>query len=234
MLRSVRNTIRQFGVVGPVALFTGLGPLTGAIVLTASAPLWLDVFLEPGALRIPLFLVLTTVLAAWSLIPTHASSLVAGMAFGAGLGSVMAVVGTAMASALGFVTLRFLLRDKAVAALSHHPRAEAIHRELDQGHAVRTMALLALIRLSPVFPFAGTNLLMSTTGVGMLPFLVGSMVGQAPRILAVVWIGASLTELDLALASDRRLLALGVAASVVVLWVLGRASRRGLARLEGE
>lgn len=232
MFRSLRDTFLQFGAVGPVALFTGLGPLLGAIVLTATAPLWLDGFLALGASQIPIFLALTAVLAAYSLIPTHASSLVAGMAFGAGLGSLLAVVGTAMASALGFVTLRFLLRDKAISALAHHPRAEAVHRELDQGHPVRTMVLLALIRLSPVVPFAATNLLMSTTGVGLVPFLIGSAVGQAPRILAVVWIGASLTELDLSQAADRRLLILGVVATVVVLWILGTASRRALARLE--
>jgi uncharacterized membrane protein YdjX (TVP38/TMEM64 family) len=234
MLHSLRETVARFGVVGSVALFTGLGPLLGAFALAATAPLWLDPFLDAGALRFPVFLVLTAVLAAWCLIPTHASSLVGGMAFGFGLGTLMALVGTALAAALGFVTLRFLLRDRALEALSHHPRAEAVHREFDEGHAMRTIALLALIRLSPVMPFAGTNLLMSTTGIGMLPFLVGSIVGQAPRIIAVVWIGASLTELDLSQASDQRLLVVGVAATIVVLWVLGRASRRGLSRLEGE
>ena len=234
MLRSLRDTIARFGVVGPVALFTGLGPLIGAFVLAGTAPFWLEPFLEAGALRFPIFLVLTAVLAAWCLIPTHASSLVGGMAFGFGLGTLMAVVGTALAAALGFVTLRFLLRDRALEALSHHPRAEAVHREFDEGHALRTMALLALIRLSPVMPFAGTNLLMSTTGIGMLSFLVGSVVGQAPRIIAVVWIGSSLTELDLSQASDQRVLALGVAATVAALWVLGRISKRALARLESE
>ena len=73
---------------------------------------------------------------------------------------------------------------------------------------------------------------MSTTGVRTLPVLVGSMLGLAPRIIAVVWIGSSLTELDLSQASDRRLLALGIVATVATLWILGRMSRRGLARLE--
>lgn len=232
MLRSLRETVVRLGIAGPVALFTGLGPLVGAIVLTATAPLWLDGFLGSGAARIPIFLVLTAVLAGTSLIPTHASSLLAGMAFGVGLGMVLALLGTALAAALGFVTLRYFLRDRVVEALSHHPRAEAVHRELDRGRGLRTMALLVLIRLSPVVPFAATNLLMSTTGVRMLPFLVGSVVGLAPRVVAVVWIGSSLTELDLSQAADRRLLVLGVVATAATLWILGRASRRGLARLE--
>jgi len=232
MLRSVGASLAQFGVVGPVALFTGLGPLVGAIALTATAPHWLDGFLEAGPARVPVFLVLTALLAGYSLIPTHASSLLGGMAFGVGLGSLLALFGTALAAALGLATLRLLLRDRVVEALSHHPRAEAVHRELDQGHWPRTLALLALIRLSPVVPFAATNLLMSTTGVRVVPFLVGSMLGLAPRVVAVVWIGSSLTELDLSQASDRRLLVLGVAATGAVLWILGAIARRGLARLE--
>ena len=232
MFRSLRNTIRQFGVLGPIALMIALGPAVGAIVLTATSSVWIDGFLGLGAALVPTFLVLTTVLAGYSLTPTHASSLLGGMAFGIGMGTVMALLGTAMAATLGFVTLRHFLRDKAVEALSHHPRAEAIHRELDQGHVLQTIGLLALIRLSPVVPFAATNLLMSTTGIRLVPFLIGSVLGMAPRVIAVVWIGSSLTELDLSQASDRRLLGFGIAATVALLWVLSQVGKRALARLE--
>jgi uncharacterized membrane protein YdjX (TVP38/TMEM64 family) len=232
MLRSLRNTFVQLGVLGPVALFTGLGPLVGAFALAATSPFWLDGFLDLGAAQIPIFLALTTVLAAYSLTPTHASSLLGGMAFGVGLGTLMAMLGTGMAAALGFITLRFFLRDKAVEALSLHPRTKAIHRELDQGHYLRSIALLALIRLSPVVPFAATNLLMSTTGIRLLPFLIGSLLGLAPRVIAVVWIGSSLTELDLSQAADRRLLVLGIVATIAVLWILRKVSKRGLAQLD--
>ena len=186
MFRSLRDTFVQFGVIGPVALFTGLGPILGTFVLAATSPFWLDGFLNLGPAQIPIFLALTGVLAAYSLTPTHASSLLGGMAFGVGLGTGMALLGIAMAAALGFATLRFFLREKAVKALAHHPRAEAIHRELAQGHYLRIIALLALIRLSPMVPFAATNLLMSTTGIRILPFLIGSVLGLAPRVIAVV------------------------------------------------
>jgi len=59
------------------------------------------------------------------------------------------------------------------------------------------------------------------------------MVGLAPRIFAVVWIGSSLTELDLSQAADQRVLILGIVATFAVLWILRKVSRRGLAQLEG-
>ena len=232
MLRTLRDTVVRFGVVGPVALFTGVGPLAGAIVLTATASLWLDGLRAAGPIGIPLFLLAAAVLAGASLIPTHAASLVAGMVFGAVLGSALALAAIALAAVLGFVSLRFFLRERVVEALGHHPRAEAVHRALDQDQGLRTLSLLALIRLSPVVPFAATNLLMSTTGVRLAPYLVGSVLGLAPRVLAVVWIGASLSELDLSQAADQRLAVLGIVATVAALWILGRASRRGIARLE--
>lgn len=232
MLQTLRDHLKQLGVLGPIVLFTGLGPLIGAFVLAGTGPLWVDGFLNMGEAQIPVFLVLTAVLAAYSLIPTHASSLLGGMAFGVGLGTAMVALGTLMAAALGFTTLRHLLRNKALHALSHHPRAEAIHRELDQGHYLRSIVLLALIRLSPAVPFAATNLLMSTTGIRLLPFLIGSLIGMAPRVVAVVWIGSSLTELDLSQVADRRLLGLGILATAVVLWVLRKVSKSALSRLE--
>lgn len=232
MFRSVRDTFKQMGVLGPVALFTGLGPLIGAFVLAGTSPFWLNGFLNLEAAQIPIYLVLSALLPAYSLTPTHASSLLGGMAFGVGLGTVMTLLGTGMAAALGFVTLRFFLRDKAVEVLSHHPRAEAIHRVLDQGHSLQSMVLLALIRLSPIVPFAATNLLMSTTGIRILPFLIGSLLGMAPRVIAVVWIGSSLTELDLSQAADRRLLIIGIVATIAVLWILRKVSKSGLDRLE--
>ena len=82
-------------------------------------------------------------------------------------------------------------------------------------------------------PFAATNLLMSTTGLRLLPFLAGTALGIAPRVVAVVWVGSSLTELDLSQGADRRLMVVGVLATGVVLWLLGRMSKRGLARLSG-
>lgn len=233
MLRSLRETALRFGAAGPVALFTAIGPLVGAVVLTATAPAWLEWFLGSGAVGVALFLTLTALLAGLSLTPTHASSLLGGMAFGFGLGSALAITGVTLAAALGFVVLRHFLRDRVVDALSHHPRAEAVHRALDQDRGVRTLALLVLIRLSPVVPFAATNLLMSTTGVRLVPYLIGSALGLAPRVVAVVWIGSSLTELDLSQAADRRLLVVGIAATIAALYVLGRASRRGLARMQG-
>lgn len=233
MFRWLRDTLVRFGVLGPAVLFTGLGPLIGAFVLVGTSPLWLDEFLGQGMTRVPVFLVLTAFLAGYSLTPTHASSLLGGMAFGVGGGSILSLLGIGMAAALGFLTLRPLLRDKATEALSHHPRAEVVHRELDRGHGLRVIGLLALIRLSPVVPFAATNLLMSTTGIRLAPFLTGSLLGLAPRVIAVVWIGASLTELDLSQAADQRLMALGIVATVAVLWILRNVSRRGLAQLEG-
>ena len=97
------------------------------------------------------------------------------MAFGTLGGIAMALLGTAGAALLGFLVLRNFCRERALAALSQRPRLEAIHKTLGEGHPARGAFLLAMIRLSPAMPFAATNLLMSTTGMGIGSFLTGSL-----------------------------------------------------------
>ncbi|MCA9002780.1 MAG: TVP38/TMEM64 family protein [Planctomycetes bacterium] len=234
MFPELRSRIAQLGLLGPIALFMVLGPATGAVVLAATGKLWLAGFLGLGVWKIPVFLSLTAVLAGLSLVPTHAASLLGGMAFGAFGGIGLALVGIALAAWLGFSLLRKLCRARALSILSQRPQLEAIHRELTAGHMLRSIGLLALIRLSPAMPFSATNLLMSTTGIGLVPFLAGSVLGMSPRVVAVAWIGSTLTELDWSQASDRRLFYLGVVATIAVLWVLRGIAKRALSQMTRE
>ncbi len=231
MLTRIKNTIRELGLLGPIAAFMVIGPAVGAVVLAATASYWVQPFLELGFEKVLLFLLGTVLLAGFSLIPTHASSLLGGMAFGTLGGIAMALLGTAGAALLGFLVLRNFCRERALAALSQRPRLEAIHKTLGEGHPARGAFLLAMIRLSPAMPFAATNLLMSTTGMGIGSFLTGSLLGMAPRVIAVAWLGSTMQELDLSQAGDQRLLLLGIVATIAVLIFFRGIARRQLAQM---
>jgi len=70
--------------------------------------------------------------------------------------------------------------------------------------------------------------LMAASGVGLGPFLAGSLAGLAPRVIAVAVAGAGLAELDLARSADVRLAIAGGLATVAVLVVMGRIARAAL------
>ena len=64
---------------------------------------------------------------------------------------------------------------------------------------------------------------------GLREFLLGSVVGLAPRVVAVAVAGAGLAQLDLSRGADLRLAVLGAVATVallVVLWAVGRRALR--------
>ncbi len=226
--RRLLAAILELGAIGPLAAFMVLGPLAGALVLVATAETWyppLERLSSAGALAA--IVVATVVLAGLSLVPTHATSLVAGMRFGAVSGTGAALLGIVGAAALGFLVLRRLTRDRALLLLDRRPRAAAVHRALVERRG-RTIGLIALVRLSPVMPFAGTNLVMAAAGVRLREFLIGSVLGQAPRVVAVVVAGAGLSELDLSESGDVRLAVVGGVATVAALVVIGRVARRAL------
>jgi uncharacterized membrane protein YdjX (TVP38/TMEM64 family) len=117
--------------------------------------------------------------------------------------------------------------ERALRLLDEHPRASAVHRSL-LGRKRRLLWLVVLIRLSPVVPFAATNLVLAAADVRLREFFFGSLLGLAPRIIAVVVAGAGLAELDLSLATDVRTAVLGGLATVVVLVLIGRIARTAL------
>lgn len=225
---TLATSVRELGALGPLAIFLVVGPAVGAVALAATAELWLDPARAAGDLAIPIYVGASVVLAGLSLVPTHASSLVGGLLFGAVTGSLLALASVLGAAALGFAVLRRLVGDRAIRQLAHRERAAAVHRELLQRGHGRTVGLIVLVRLSPVMPFAGTNLLMAAARVRLAPFLVGSMLGIAPRVVVVAVAGAGLSSLDPSQGGSRGLLFVGVVATVAALAVVQRLARRAV------
>jgi len=225
---------RELGAFAPLALFTAAGPAAGAVVLAATSGAWFPWLAGLGGAAAPVTVLLTVVLAGLSLVPTHAASLVAGLLFGAsaglGVGVSIALAGILGAAVVGFVVARRCVGARATAALLARPRARAVHDELLVRSGGRAVLLIALVRLSPVMPFAATNLLLAASGARLWTFLLGSGLGLLPRIAAVVAAGAGMSTLDLSAAADRRLLSAGVAATLLALVLAGRIARRALLR----
>jgi uncharacterized membrane protein YdjX (TVP38/TMEM64 family) len=227
--RAALREIQALGPLAPLAVFTVVGPALGALVLAATASRWFPFLEGLGPAALPILVLATVVLAGASLVPTHATSLVAGLLFGAAWGSIIALGSVAAAALVAFGLVRKVVGVRLVEALARRPRAAAVHQELLLRSGRRAAALIALVRLSPVMPFAATNLVMSAAGVTWRVFLLGSIAGMTPRVVAVAWAGAGLAELDLGAAADRRVALVGLLATVAALVVAGRLGRRALA-----
>jgi uncharacterized membrane protein YdjX (TVP38/TMEM64 family) len=225
----LRRLLVDLGPTTPLLALATLGPLAGVAVLTATSPIWLPWF-GSDAGSVFAFWLTGAGAAAVCLVPTHATSLAAGFLFGAGVGVAVAWLVVVLAAVLGFAICHRLVGSRATGALAGSPRAIAVHRALLGRGFWRTTWLIALLRLSPVLPFAATNLLMAAFGVRPLAFLLATALGIAPRAAAVAIVGAELSELDWQAGRNVWSTVFAIAATIAVVAVVGRIAGRALRR----
>ncbi len=172
-----------------------------------------------------------------ALLPTYALSIAAGYFFGWLIGGPAAVAGVGIGAAIGYVWSSVLARKKAMQVIDSDKRARVVRDALADRGRLGTTGVVALLRVPPNSPFAITNLVMSATSVRFLPFIVGTVVGMAPRTLLAAWIGASASDLVDAVKSGAgrwKLIGIGVtfAIALTVFWLFGKWSKQALLRLK--
>lgn len=225
----VRAAIVRLGAAGPLFVAATVGPVVGVAALAAAAGAWLPLFAaDLGSAAV--FLVLAVLAAALCLLPTHATSLVAGFVFGHAAGAALALLVVVAAAVLGYLLLGRLAGGGLRASVLAAPRARAVHDALLGRGQLRAGWLIALLRLSPLLPFAATNLLLAALGVRLRTFLLATVVGNTPRAVAVALVGAELQSFDLAAGPGDSLRLVAVVTTVAVVVVVGRIAQQALRR----
>jgi len=225
-----RRLLRALGPAGPLLLVASGGPLLGLVVMVATSSSWLGWFEDPGLLEMAVFWVLAVVLAAGCMMPTHATSLLAGYLFGGGLGTFVGFTVVLVAAAVGFSLWSRVVGSRVLDGIAASPNSRRVHRALLGRGFWRTVWLIALLRLSPLMPFAATNLLMAAFGVRSWAFLCATMIGIAPRSIGVALVGAQLSELDWKAGASVWSTVLAIVATVAVVVWIGRVAGRALRR----
>ncbi len=101
----------------------------------------------------------------------------------------------------------------------------------------KTLGIVTLLRLPPNSPFAITNLVLASVRVPVVIYVIGTVVGMAPRTAAAVWLGQTFREqfgtLEEGLEAKKPwwLFAAMVAATLIVLAILGAIGDRAIKRV---
>lgn len=225
----LRAAVAGLGAAGPLFVVATVGPAAGAAALAATSGAWLPL-LGPDAGSAAAFAALGVLAAAACALPTHATSLVAGFVFGHVAGAGLALLVIALAAVLGYALLGRLAGGALRASVLAAPKARAVHEGLLGRGTARAGWLIALLRLSPLLPFAATNLLLAALGVRVGTFFLATVVGTAPRAVAMALVGAELQAFDLAAGPGEGWRALAIAASLLVVVAVARIARRALQR----
>ncbi len=173
-----------------VRLATFASFAAGAGFLVAALPIgeMLDLLrgrIEDLGVWAPLAYALLYAAAATLFVPGSALSLGAGLLFGIWLGTAVVWLGATAAIALSFLIARYAARARVEQWAQTRPRFAAVDKAIgEQGWKI-----VALMRLSPVFPFSLQNYLYGITAIRFLPCVIASAAFIVPGTFLYVYLG---------------------------------------------
>ncbi|HKJ70167.1 MAG TPA: VTT domain-containing protein, partial [Gammaproteobacteria bacterium] len=135
-----------------------------------------------GALAPLLFLGLY-VIGAVAFIPGSVLTLAGGALFGPVLGTAVNLAGATIGGTLAFLIARYLAADWAAA------RAGGRLKQLKEGVEAEGWRFVAFTRLVPLFPFNLLNYALGLTRIGVVPYVLATLVCMAPGALAYTYLG---------------------------------------------
>lgn len=145
---------------------------------------WIDRAVRDQGLSGELLYVCVAGLATALALPRHVVSFLGGYAFGVGLGTGLALVGTEVGCALSFFYARAIGRPLVSSRLA------ARVKHVEGFLAANPFWMTVLIRVIPVGNNFVTNLVAGVTRVPARPFLLGSFVGYLPQTLVFALAGS--------------------------------------------
>ena len=163
-----------------------------------------------------------------ALLPTYAPAILGGWAFGERVGLPAALSGFVIASAINYVWAKHLSVVHVAELLASKPRWLAVPNALDGRSAWKTLLVVTLVRVPPNSPFALSNAALAAARVPLPLYLLGTLIGLAPRTWIAVRAGAHLSALDFSRRDAFGSAALTIGISVLVLGILGALARRAL------
>jgi uncharacterized membrane protein YdjX (TVP38/TMEM64 family) len=185
---------------------------------------------DQGIWGVFIFTVAFAILGALALAPTYTTSIMAGWTFGFALGFPAVVIGTVGGAVMCYVGARRFAAGRVHDTFVHHPKWEVIRRALTEETPLKTLWIVFLMRLSPVLPFGTTNVLMATCGVPMSIYVFGTILGLMPRLGLIALAAAGAEHLDFSKGESWWLLAFGLVATAVCIFVMAMMGKRALDR----
>jgi uncharacterized membrane protein YdjX (TVP38/TMEM64 family) len=179
----------------------------------------------------PLVFVPSYVVACVLFIPASILTLSAGFLFGVVRGSIYVSIAATLGATVAFLIGRYAARQWVATRLASYPKFKAV----DEAVAHEGWKIVALTRLSPLFPFNLLNYAFGLTNVRVRDYVVASWAGTLPGTIVYVYLGSLAGDLTRAATGETQrslaewaLYALGLLATIVVAVYVTRVSTRVL------
>lgn len=183
----------------------------------------------------PVLYGLAYVVATVLFVPGSPLTIGAGITFGLLWGTVLVSVASVVGAALAFLVARHLLRGRVSSWVEGRKRFEAVDRAVGE----EGWRIVALTRLSPLFPFNMLNYFYGLTRVSFRGYVLASWVAMLPGTVLYVYLGAAGAQVASAATGTAdwgrtALQVLGLLATLGVAIVAGRIATRALRAKAGD
>lgn len=231
-----------FKRLGPAAwlgvAWAALPAIGGFLVLFNMGPIsdFLRGEAEAGPVRLALgvatYTLIFIVTAGCGLLPTYSQAILAGYAFGVPIGFGAAWVGFGGASMVGFLIARNFARQRVEGEIARNVKARVVRDALVGSGFWKALLIVTLVRVPPNSPFALMNLVLTSSGVSKRIYLLGTLVGMAPRTFAAVLVGSQITDWS-DVEKPRWMIVGGIVLTLLVLGLIGAIANHALKRVTG-
>ena len=232
MDQPARRTLRTIGIGLGIAIVLVLA-FVAREPLMAAVPALVEEVRRAGALGVVLFVGIYAV-ATVLFLPGSPLTASAGLLWGVVGGTLVVSPASVLGATLAFLLARGVARPWVARRVGDDPRLAAIDRAV----AERGLWTVLLLRLSPLIPFNGLNYALGLTSVRLWEYVLGSFVGMLPGTIVYVWLGSIAAEAGQLATGEGAparlaLLVVGLLATFLVVWLVGRAARRALEEAVG-
>ncbi len=158
--------------------------------------------------------------------PAALMTLAAGAVYGVVTGTILVSFASITAATLAFLLARGAFRARVQRIAEDNKTFGSLNRAIEKEGA----KIVALVRLSPVFPFTIVNYLFGLTPVKLAPYFFASWIAMLPGTLAYVYFGAALGDVTGGGTPLQKAIKIGlgvaaVVATVLVAWMAAKAIR---------
>lgn len=212
----------------------GLAVVAGLILVGRQAGAYVPRFaqwVEGLGVWGPVVFILGYAAAAVAFVPGSLLTLAAGAIFGLVKGTIYTLIGATLGASAAFLVARYVARGAIERRIAGNARFAAIDRAVGR----EGFKIVALLRLSPIFPFNLLNYSLGLTKVGFWPYVAAS-IAMLPGTLLYVYYGKAAGSLA-ALAGGAKtakgtgswvLLGVGLVATILVTTYVTRLAGKAL------
>jgi uncharacterized membrane protein YdjX (TVP38/TMEM64 family) len=157
-------------------------------------------------------------------VPASVLTIGAGALFGFVGGSIVVTIGATLTATIAFTLARTVLRKRVERMVSRNPKFAAVDRAI----AREGPKIVILIRLAAVFPFLFVNYAFGLTGIRIGPYVIATLIGILPGVIAFVSLGAAGAAAATASKTKMTFLIVGALFALAASIYVGRVAKRAL------